>query len=1076
MTATRSSTPGFSHWRNPQVRPYLLRIASIGVAEGLLWGLTVFCLGLVLATLQWLEVPLQTLQVLSALAFGFGVANRWRHFVTSYAFARYLYRIAPQTEDYLSYVELQRQGALSGPYGQRLWEQVQHILQTQKVAIPWSRRAGRAFGLALGLFLFALILRPEGLVSWLAVQMGQPDPFAPYAFVLPGDTRVLEGDPVRFHIELYSVPRVRPLLVFNGIDTLRLTPIQSAGSVFEAQRVFPSAGTVTYRVVAGSFESPAYHIRVDPHPLVEDLTAIVRYPAYTGWPPDTLTDPYVLDLLEGSEVQFTGLLRYADTLKVLPDSGPSLVVTTGPKVRFTWSPITTSVLHFAYTLNGRTFVDSAMVQARVTPDDPPKVTLLFPPVEEIELPKDETVPVFGLAEDDYGLRQVEVLVEFQGGASRVQIRQFSTRNTTQDTVSTSLDLRPFNMMPGDELVFFVRAQDWKGQWGESPRIRVRFPSLVETYEQAAEAAELGEQTTSALQEATENLLEELRKLSERLKSENKVGWNEQQQLQQTLQQQQEVLQRLSQAIQSLNQGLENLQALKQLDPEIAEKAARISELFQEVMTDKLRKALEKLHEALQKVKPEDIQKALEELQQNQEALKEALERMEKILERFRQEIQLAQLEERLDALVEAQQRLKEQTEQTTNPEDLQALAQQQRSLTQELQDIRKEMESLAQALQTETPEIADTLQNLSESEGKRAQEAMETARQELSSQSQKGATSAQRKALQSLMALKQKLSALRKQFSGLRKQEIAEKIRRLRRSLIFLSEIQSRVLQDLSASDVDPLELGHRVEGVREGLTSAFQALKDLSRQTLMLSMALGAMVDQAREAAGQAAMNLGLLRPAGARAYLEQAQAILNRVILVLFQSETRLSQSSGSSTGLDQMLQQLAELANQQMALNMQGQSLLPLPSPIPSSLQQQLAQMAAQQAAIRQALQQLQQMAGDQGLMSALEGAQKAMQEAEEALKQGRYDQDVLKKQEKALERLLQAERSIRKREFARQRKSQPGKPYEYTPPSSKAQAASREKIKRALLQLDRSQIDPAYRALIEAYLRTLLNRAQ
>lgn len=1076
MSTDQHTALGRSHFRDPRIRPYVRALAWKGLVEGFLWAALVFLSGAGLATLGIFPVSLKVLQVLSAAALAAGIVQRWRHLVTPLAFARYLREIAPQTEDYLSLVELQQKGDLPSPYRDRLLVQVQQLFQRESISIPWSKAAILSFVGSVMFLLVTVVARPHGLVRWLYLQAGQPDPWAPYAFVLPGNAQVLEGDPVRFHIELYALPHEVPVLVFNDVDTLRLVSAAKNAPVFEAQRVFPSSGTVRYRVVAGTFQSPTYQLRIDPHPLVEGLQGVVQYPAYTGWPTDTLSDPYVLDLLEGSVVQFHGELRYADTLRIYADTGALLLTTAGPEVRFTWAPAASGALHFVYTLNGRTLVDSSLIRARVTPDDPPKVTLLFPPAEEVELPQDEKVPVFTRVEDDYGLQRIEIEIEFQGGTSRVPMRQYKARDIALDTLATQLDLSPFGMMPGDELVFFVRAQDWKGQWGESPHVRVRFPTLAETYEQAAEATEAGEQTTADLQQATETLLEEIQKLSERIKSQDKVGWNEQQQLRETLQQQQEVLKRLSEAAQTLNQTLQNLQALNQLDPEIAEKAARISELFQEVMTEKLRKSLEKLHEALQKVKPEEVQKALEELQQNQEALKEALERMEQILERFKQEIRFAQLEERLDALLESQQRLKEQTEETTNPEELQALAQQQQVLTQELQDIREEMTSLAQELQAESPDIADTLAALAENEAQAAEGAMETAQQELSKGAQSEATSSQRRAIQSLAATKQKISRLRQQFSGLRKQEIAEKIRRLRRSLIFLSEVQSQVLQSLNTDGADPLDLGHRVEGVREGLTAALQALKDLSRQTLMLSLALGAMLDQAREVSGQAAMNLGLLRPSAARAFLEQSQTLLNRVVLILFQSESRLSQSSGSSTGLDQMLQQLAELANQQMSLNMQGQSILPLPSPIPSSLQQQLAQMAAQQAAIRQALQQLQQMLGDQGLMSALEGAQKAMKEAEEALRQGRYDEEVLKKQEKALERLLQAERSIRKREFARQRKSQPGKPYEYTPPSSPSLAASREKIKRALLQLDRQRVDPAYRALIEAYLRTLLKQAQ
>ena len=1048
-------------------RKVYLKIALYSVFEGVLTGFGILMVGLALAVITTSRIEI--VMFLSGMGMVIVVLNKWRHLVSSRSFARYLFRILPETEDYLSLVELQNQG--DTPFIERLRESAQKSLKNAEKKIGIANIYKRFAVYSIPLFLLVIAITPGRVVQTIYINYGYPDPFGPGVFVLPGDMQILEGETAKFHVETFNISD-KPTIVIDEMDTVRLKPVRR--NVFEGSVVFTYPGRREYHIVADGFTSRNYRIDVTPTPIVENLVALLRFPEYTGWKADTLDSPYDISVPAGTRVELAGKVLYADSFLVSNVSEGILYRGSVSDFRLKKTVNNPVDLDFTFFKGNREIQEKGYISIKTFPDDPPKIKILVPYLSVIDLPNDEIVPVVSYIEDDYGIKRVEAIINFHGGESRIPLKRYKGF-VKQDTVATSLDLNPFNMMPGEELSFIIRAMDTGGQWSKSDRIVVRFPTLEETYEEVAEATQKGAKSVFDIKRKTEQLLQEIQKVTQDIQSEKKFDWGKQQETSKLLKKQTEILKKVEKTLKTLKEATRSLQSFASIDPELAEMAQRVSELFQEVMTEDLRKSLEKLQQAVSRMRPEEIQRALQDLQKNQEQLKNALERMESILKRFKQELELAQLEEKISKLMEEQSRLLNETQEAKTPGEFDKLREKQEKLREELQKALGEMKSLSEELQEEAKPISDSLSSITNTEGAQADSVMNQASSFLSSGDMPQAAMNQRFALQKLSEMRQKLSELRKSFQNFRKQEIVKKLRKIIRELTFLSGAASDVLGRLKSGEDDPAVLVHRLEGVQEGIGKAVNGLQELSKQTLMLSMALSGILEKSADKMHSVAMSLGSRRLNRATGDLKQSLAMLNRAILVLFRVESRMSQSQGSSTGLEQMMQSLANLASQQMQLNMQGQSMLPIPSPVPEAIREQLARMAAQQEALRKALEELQQQLGDEGLYSALEGAKKAMEEAEQALKKGTYNEEILKKQEKALERLLQAERSVRKRGFARKRKSTPGKPYELSnPPEPVEPAFWREKIKRTLLRLDDLDIDPSYKNLIEAYLKTLLKR--
>ncbi len=1047
-----------------------LRGFFIGWLHGLLVGLGTagFLAGL---AVLWPEVARALVPIAAGTA-ALATLITWWPLRSRRHLAQLVFRKRPQHEDLLSAVELEQKlpEDLLSQLHQQVAQQSGQILQSLR-PWPWAWR-WLAGGWGAALLLTAL--SPYGALRAVYTALGEPWPLTPAVQVLPYSTAVFAGETVPIVVETWQVPEP-PLLVFDVVDTLHPLRADTLRHRYHFERLALVPGLQHFQAIAGPVQSRPCTLRVYQKPLIQGLRARVIFPRYTGWPPETLQNPYELRVLQGSRVILQGRLVAADSARATAPCLPGPMVLP-PDTPFTLSlPALTQPcsLGFTYYRKGLQRTDSTLVRILVTRDLPPRMVLLAPR-GTVDLPEDEHLPVLAYAEDDWGLAGIRAVVRVHGGESRFPLKSLQAPGITLDTLRLRMDLTPFNLLPGEEMTLILEARDRAGQVGQSDPLVIRFPSLEDVYAETEAALDAQEQGTAVLQEKAQELTEKLRELNESFKAHRKLDWSTREKVQSVIRQQEQLLQNLQQQAQQMQKALQQLDALSSIDPELAEKARRVAQLFQEVASEELAKALKRLQEALRDQNPRRLEQVLQQLQQNQEILKARLERLEQVLERFRREMKLAELEERLGNLAEQQARLREQTTQARTPEAQQALAQQQQALERELESLRQEMDTLAQDLAEEAPTLAESLQSVADSLAPQAMEAMAQARMDLSQQNPSAAQGKQQQAFETLLQMKQRLASLRNQLGQQQRQEVVQRIRRIRRDLLFLARQQAQLLQSLQdpAGPLHPEEAARTSQALSEALEPVQQAFRQLMSQTLILSSTMLNLLDRIRTLQQDAtrALSQGAYRPA--RDQARAAYSLLNRTLLLLFQAEKQ-AQQSGSGTGVEQMLQQLEQLASGQMQINQATQSLLPLPSPVPGEMMARLQQLAEQQRALREALEKLQQaLQQGTGLEQALEGARQAMEQVEQALRQGTLTPQVRRNQEKALERLLQAERALRKREFARRRRSTPGRSTEPAAVAPLERATLRDQARRLLLELQRQPGATGYRALTEAYLRTLL----
>ncbi|MGA1197389.1 MAG: hypothetical protein ACO36I_12930, partial [Candidatus Latescibacterota bacterium] len=206
-------------------------------------------------------------------------------------------------------------------------------------------------------------------------------------------------------------------------------------------------------------------------------------------------------------------------------------------------------------------------------------------------------------------------------------------------------------------------------------------------------------------------------------------------------------------------------------------------------------------------------------------------------------------------------------------------------------------------------------------------------------------------------------------------------------------------------------------------------------------------------------------------------AMQSLNGAAMMVQRALGRIS-SSESGTGFEEMMQQMAQLSQQQGDLNAQTEDMFGKPQPGQGQLGG-LEQLAAQQRAIQQALEELrqelarqqQQMLGDLGKVAS------DMEQTAKELQQRHLTPETLNRQQQILSRMLDAQKSMRQRGKSREREAESGKDMAYRGPGSLPAnlGESNNPLRQYLRDALKEGYPTEYQSLIRSYFESLMEDA-
>jgi hypothetical protein len=682
------------------------------------------------------------------------------------------------------------------------------------------------------------------------------------------------------------------------------------------------------------------------------------------------------------------------------------------------------------------------------PDSVPRAQVTYPGVDTL-LGVSMIQPLLVAVSDDYGLSRVE-LVSWRVSAwgerrpERVEALPVGSE-MPRVNLPGLIDARGRGFLPGDTLRYFVRAFDNAPvpQVGTSREYVLRLPSLDEVRDRAvADARDLVQDVESLAERAREHQesMQALERSTEIRpppgsalapeRGASDVEFRETEESRRALEQAETLLETAREISESLHELQQSIERAGLNDESVLERLAEIESLFERVLTPELRERLAELREALVQLDPERIREAIRQLSEGSVDFRERVERTLELLRRAALEQEFLTLETRAEELVAAQEELAEAASEAAAESGGRELDDSLAGpLARRAEDLGARADELSRGVGQLVDELLSALEQLA---AERATAAERAATEAAGSDAQVAAELPSR-ARRATGAAQRALSQMRRAASELRegRREMQEAWRR-------------DVIAALRRAEAEALELARRQRALNERMRTA-RAERDV--EAMSDQVAMRSAVRQVEDQLARAAESSLLVDPG-----LAQAAAVIGAALEELVSQmadanragppDLRLAAGASegladlayrlmragdaaataqSGTGLQEALARLAQLAEQQGALNQQAGGMLP--GTLGDALLRELQRLAAEQRRIAHELGAINQSLGPRGqVLGRLDALEREAEELARELDRGRLDQEIIERQERLFHRLLDAGRTLEQDEFERERRAE------------------------------------------------------
>jgi hypothetical protein len=270
-------------------------------------------------------------------------------------------------------------------------------------------------------------------------------------------------------------PLRQKLVVAAGLFVLAVVMSAGIGVMGRHRRSVVSATVVEVR--GGVSEKAAPGIRA--------VSVRITPPAYTGRPVRSQS-VFALQVEEGAVLSWEVATTAAvDTVQFIFNDTARVSLRAANTQRTLWRLTQPAVRSGFYQV--RTGMQlSELYKLEVRPDEPPQVVILTPkPYTVIDYGEPTAIPLRVKLKDDYGISDAAVMATVASGKGEAvkfkeqEIRWGRTFTGDQPfyDLSKTLDLKALGLQPGDELYFYCRARDNRGQ---ESRTEMYIISLTDT--------------------------------------------------------------------------------------------------------------------------------------------------------------------------------------------------------------------------------------------------------------------------------------------------------------------------------------------------------------------------------------------------------------------------------------------------------------------------------------------------------------------------------------------------------------------------------------------------------------------
>jgi hypothetical protein len=463
--------------------------------------------------LEWARfspVSILAARVLLALAilgsFYYFLIRPLRRQVTDEQVALYLEECEPSLQATLvSAVEASRVGgdSTSRALVRRLVEQAIEACATTGAVrrveqIPlrrWGAVLAAVSAVSILMILFGPAFLRSALSAILLVQRGV-EAAAPYRIeVDPGNATIPKGvdQTITATLQGFSAEDAELMVRRTADGAFEPMPLVRAEDGGYEGILFDVAGSLAYYVAAEGVRSPTFALTVVDVPYVQRLQLEYHFPAYTGLDPQTIEDGGDIAVLAGTEVR----LKVFPTMKspggrvALNEKGTAELV---PQADGTLTGTFKVAADGFYRVElqsptGELAAASPQYTIDVLTDQPPTISF-SKPGRDTSASAIEEVYVEAQAEDDFGVRNLELVYSVNGGPEKT-VPLFAGRNRLPEvTAGHTFFMEELGVQQGDSVSYYARARDnsASGQPATSDLYFLRVRPFSRDFRQAASMA------------------------------------------------------------------------------------------------------------------------------------------------------------------------------------------------------------------------------------------------------------------------------------------------------------------------------------------------------------------------------------------------------------------------------------------------------------------------------------------------------------------------------------------------------------------------------------------------------------
>lgn len=726
-------------------------------------------------------------------------------------------------------------------------------LDPREIFAPALRPAWTAAGIGLGV-LIALeigIFRadPAGVVSSIA------DPARSFRFpyrynlvVTSGDRSVLPGETVALEAINFGSMRGDATLLVSTIPGVWNRTVVKGAALAGAWRVYRREivdvrEDFVYAFSAGRARTAERRVTVIHRPVINGMTAILRYPPYTGAKPDTL-EPLAgrIVALAGTRVSLEGRTSKAirDGRLLFAGGGP---VPLAPRpggfgAAFTVAAGDTFVVE---TVDSLGFTNDHAVKYPVLSleDAPPSIEIISPE-DGAELPRTFVTELLYRGADDYGIAGVRLFSMREGkdeSFSSTSVLGPSPARLAEIEGRFAWSLEGVGVFPGDRILYYLEITDNNTATG--PRTartsarRLVVPSISEIYARIREDDSRRRDDLEDVLDKGREVRERMKKLSDELKVDGNLDWSRRRESGEILEKQREIQSKMNEITAEIDKSLETLEKNRAASQDVGKKIEEIQKLLKRIESEELRSAIEKLQKMMGEVPQGELAAAMNDVELDTEKLIENMDRTIELLKQVIREEKMDELVRRMDDMLEEQTALRDSTAQG----DMKDLAERQEELGGEADDYEKKLDEFSRE-EGDSSLAAELDSILAEMERSKPAEDMRRAAQQMSSDDRAGAQRSQKNAIDEMLSLFTSLSSCRMSMGLTMEKEAAESIARSTRELVEASKLQEAVVPKIRGQggrgSVSALIEEELV--VKTALQKISENLYQVARKTMALS------------------------------------------------------------------------------------------------------------------------------------------------------------------------------------------------------------------------------------------------